>query len=139
MSENEYLAHHGVKGQKWGVRRYQNADGSLTPEGKERYHKQINREARKAKAAITGVGAYGGGVIGAMASGIAKTAAFAGYVTPIAGLSTPAIVAGSAFVGAVGAAALTYKDINFNRDEQHMYVESGKYFMSRTLDVNLKK
>ena len=30
------LCHHGVKGQKWGVRRYQNADGSLTPAGKKR-------------------------------------------------------------------------------------------------------
>ena len=32
-----YLAHHGVEGQKWGVRRYQNADGSLTPEGRIHY------------------------------------------------------------------------------------------------------
>lgn len=32
--ETDYLSHHGVKGQKWGVRRYQNKDGSLTPEGK---------------------------------------------------------------------------------------------------------
>ena len=32
-----YLAHHGVKGQKWGIRRYQNEDGSLTPAGRERY------------------------------------------------------------------------------------------------------
>ena len=31
------LNHSGVKGMKWGVRRYQNADGSLTPEGKKRY------------------------------------------------------------------------------------------------------
>lgn len=31
-----YLAHHGIKGQKWGVRRYQNADGSLTTEGRKR-------------------------------------------------------------------------------------------------------
>lgn len=31
------LAHHGVKGQKWGVRRYQNKDGSLTPAGKKRH------------------------------------------------------------------------------------------------------
>lgn len=32
------LYHHGIKGQRWGVRRYQNPDGSLTPAGKKRYH-----------------------------------------------------------------------------------------------------
>ena len=32
-----FLAHHGIKGQKWGVRRFQNPDGSLTSEGKKRY------------------------------------------------------------------------------------------------------
>ena len=31
-----YMYHHGVKGMKWGVRHYQNADGSLTPAGKKR-------------------------------------------------------------------------------------------------------
>ena len=30
------LCHHGIKGQKWGIRRYQNKDGSLTKAGKER-------------------------------------------------------------------------------------------------------
>lgn len=34
----EHLAHHGILGQKWGVRRYQNADGTLTEEGKRRYY-----------------------------------------------------------------------------------------------------
>lgn len=39
---NDYLKtkelyHHGTKGQKWGIRRYQNLDGSLTEEGKRRY------------------------------------------------------------------------------------------------------
>lgn len=37
MSSYGYLAHHGVKGQKWGVRRYQNSDGTLTTEGRARY------------------------------------------------------------------------------------------------------
>lgn len=36
MSYEAYLAHHGIKGQKWGVRRFQKADGSLTDEGKQR-------------------------------------------------------------------------------------------------------
>ena len=31
------LYHHGIKGQKWGIRRFQNEDGSLTAEGKARY------------------------------------------------------------------------------------------------------
>lgn len=35
--EDHYLAHHGILGQKWGVRRYQNPDGSLTNAGKARY------------------------------------------------------------------------------------------------------
>ena len=35
--ESYELYHHGIKGQKWGERRYQYQDGSLTPEGKRRY------------------------------------------------------------------------------------------------------
>lgn len=45
--ENESLAHHGIKGQHWGVRRYQNTDGSLTPEG--RRHWGIGDAIRGAK------------------------------------------------------------------------------------------
>lgn len=32
-----YLEHHGILGQKWGIRRFQNDDGSLTPAGRRRY------------------------------------------------------------------------------------------------------
>lgn len=37
MQDHLYLAHHGIKGQKWGVRRFRNKDGTLTKQGKERY------------------------------------------------------------------------------------------------------
>ena len=40
--ENE-LYHYGIKGQKWGVRRYQNPDGTLTPAGKKRAEKLRKR------------------------------------------------------------------------------------------------
>ena len=65
--EDLYLVHHGIKGQKWGVRRYQNDDGSYTDAGKRRYlkdmkkdmnehfHNQISKEASK----VTTIGRNG--------------------------------------------------------------------------------
>lgn len=41
---NGELYHYGVKGMKWGVRRYQNKDGSLTNAGKRRYSKELYRQ-----------------------------------------------------------------------------------------------
>lgn len=38
LISKEELYHHGILGQKWGIRRFQNLDGSLTEEGKKRYY-----------------------------------------------------------------------------------------------------
>lgn len=40
------IVHHGIKGQKWGVRRFQNADGSLTNAGRKRYSTEEKSSAR---------------------------------------------------------------------------------------------
>lgn len=41
-----YLVHHGILGQKWGIRRYQNKDGTLTDAGKKRYAKELDKYSK---------------------------------------------------------------------------------------------
>jgi len=48
--EYEIIYHSGIKGMKWGVRRYQNPDGSLTPAGKKRYNKTLEKVRAEEKA-----------------------------------------------------------------------------------------
>ena len=42
---NDYLCHYGIKGMKWGIRRYQNEDGTLTAAGKKRAASQAIKKA----------------------------------------------------------------------------------------------
>lgn len=49
---SDILVHHGVKGMKWGVRRYRNKDGTLTAEGKR--HAEINAKKDEYKQASEG-------------------------------------------------------------------------------------
>lgn len=56
------LVHFGIKGQKWGIRRFQNPDGTLTPQGKARYGTEVEKKAAKdAQRVSDAKAAYGEG------------------------------------------------------------------------------
>lgn len=52
LAKDGELYHYGVKGMKWGVRRYQNADGSLTAAGKKRQARDFNTLKKSAQKAL---------------------------------------------------------------------------------------
>ena len=100
------LYHHGVKGMKWGVRRYQNKDGSLTAKGKKRYsdssnsgadsdkQKEKRKLSRKQKAVIIGA---------------SVVAAYATYKFIDSGQATRLIEKGKAALG---------KDVSFKQNSE---------------------
>lgn len=49
-SHDDELQHHGIKGMKWGRRRYQDKDGSLTPAGQKRYNKEMEKIQKEERA-----------------------------------------------------------------------------------------
>lgn len=49
MESTNDIWHYGIKGQKWGIRRYQNSDGTLTASGKRRQKKEEKRQAKEAR------------------------------------------------------------------------------------------
>lgn len=86
-SDLDELYHYGVEGQKWGVRRYQNKDGTLTAEGYKHYGRQ--RKAAAVAGAIAGTGVGAGVGIG---STIATNALLASLGSPL-GVVSGAVMA----------------------------------------------
>lgn len=70
------MYHHGIKGQKWGYRKYQNEDGTLTAEGKIRYSKETSSSSKKTKGIVRGI--LGGAALGSIAAIGAATVASLG-------------------------------------------------------------
>lgn len=115
LEENKaYLEHHGIHGQKWGLRRYQNPDGTLTPAGRERYLKaqrDFNRIGYNEKRSVVGSGLKSAALSGVgtfalnTALGVPAPAAapFAGIIGGAAGALT---MGANAFANAVDSSKL---------------------------------
>ena len=134
MSNYNYntLCHHGIKGQKWGIRRFQNEDGTLTAEGRKRYdvddngnmskkgEKLYKRDAKDSRlveggnrslisgaAKGAGAGAIMGGLVGAgVGVVISKTIGGSLKDTVISAVGHGAIYAGEAAATGVLAGAI---------------------------------
>ena len=87
------LTHHGVKGRRWGVRRFQNPDGSLTEKGRKHYEKALAKKKRKQASsdAIRGTlerqhpfAVTGSAIAGAIAAGMSIAATGGASVAVIA-------------------------------------------------------
>ena len=105
------LQHWGVKGMKWGIRRYQNPDGSLTEEGKKRYSSDSDNKHLIGDTAKTLVRNFG--VNYAQSFGI-------GFLGGAAGGAAIALGA-----PAVGAALMTIGSIAANANSLYNWIDTG--------------
>ena len=124
---NDYLEirelyHHGIKGQKWGIRRYQNEDGSLTAEGKARYGTVENMKyerKRSAQAKGRAIGATVGAGLGFLGGVTAagKPESFTDFVVALSVYPTLFAMGGAAIgagLGHIGGKSVNKLETNSN-------------------------
>ena len=102
------LYHHGIKGQKWGIRRFQNPDGTLTPAGKKRYDKSIEKKLDERVQELTNQGRdLRSAGLEAVSQLSVKEIRSRVSKTLLAGVGAPALAGGAAgalaALGAIGA------------------------------------
>lgn len=100
MEQNVYLIHHGIKGQRWGVRRYQNENGSLTPKGRKHYERlsknyRGSRNYYESKAALDNRTALPAAIVGGAAAAIGVAMTFPVSAAWGAGIAGGAVLYGA--------------------------------------------
>lgn len=98
---DNYLAHHGIKGQKWGIRRYQNKDGTRTPAGKKRYDKADKNQKLRDVA---------GGALGTL--GIGTTILGASTGNPLLGFSGIGMIWAGTILSTIGSNNINGSSVN---------------------------
>ena len=102
---NNELYHFGIKGQKWGIRRFQNSDGSLTSAGKERYGSGLGNKIKEGAKSVGGKVSRAAGKaakLGASAAvvGVTSGALYAAQaIKKIGVISTAVVGAATASIG----------------------------------------
>ena len=113
---SDELTHYGVKGMKWGVRRYRNKDGSYTSAGRKRYSKlsisdvdeQVQRQYGTSK--LRDIGSAAG-------TGISLLGSTVGMLT-----GNPALGMGSAYLGSTIASGTSIASIAKYYRDGHRYI-----------------
>ncbi len=142
------IKHSGIKGQKWGVRKYQNPDGTLTPEGKIRYggkygklrqkvdsgenaYSTIHRSENKTKTAHQLIGGASAVTAGLGAALIAAESAVAVAVLPagVIGLGATAI--------ASSLSKMKYKDLRIEYGVSEANRANRNYDSATASDSNV--
>lgn len=146
FNEHNYLCHYGVLGMKWGLRRYQNKDGSLTSAGKAHYgvgntrdlaktHAGLRRRLTSGRVAMRAVnaaanaGMYGSAAVGAAGGAAAGLAATGGNLIGMYG----GTLAGGAvgFAGAAGINKIANKRLNkLNNEYRKLLKETNPVKLS---------
>ena len=129
IDPSDSLSHHGIKGQKWGVRRFQNKDGTLTAEGYQ--HWGLNPDGSKFKGkrnrkgySDATVSSFKKGVAGGAVAGAALGTA-AGPLGTLIGMKV-----GAAAGGAVGTAVGAINTRRMQKKIKNLLDENGKVYVS---------